>query len=223
VEASSTTTSCTTAGQMWYEYAGKNLLGACADIHRTSRNYQEPAVGTAAVPVWFDMCADTDTSLTFRTRPTRWGINHRADSGNPVYIGVPYGNLREPAWEHDRTTEVTAGLGLYFAQSYSISSWSLDATRIGQAPLNRREAGATAGENEANAVASALVNEGKPRPVFTGMIQDTPGCRYGVHWGLGDELSIDYLGKQYNVLVLGLDVECEAGRERIVPDMEVQE
>jgi hypothetical protein len=173
--------------------------------------------------VFYDLCADTNTTLTFRTRPTRWGLNRRADGGNPVYIGLPYGNLREPAWTYDRTNEVNAGLGLFFDQSYSSSTWVLDSTRIGEAPLNRREAAASAGENESKTVASLLVNEGKQKPTFTGFIQDTPGCRYGVHWQIGDELSVDYLGKQYNVMMLGVAVECEAGRERITPDMEVQE
>jgi hypothetical protein len=223
VEASSTTTSCTTAGQMWYEYGGKNLLDVCRDLNKASQTYMEPAIGTAAVPVWFDVCADTDTTLTFRTRPTRLGINHRADSGNPVYIGVAYGNLREPRWYYNRRGEVNAGLALYYAMSYSNSSWATDDTRIGEGPLNRREAAATASEGELGTIANALINEGKPKPEFSGFIQDTAGCRYGVHWDLGDELSVDYLEKQYNVLVTGIDVECASGRERIEPTMEVQE
>jgi hypothetical protein len=222
IESSATATSCTTAGQITTEMGGKNLLALCSELSAASKTFIAQG-STVAVPVYFDMCLDTDTSLTFRVRPTRWGMNHRADSGNPVYIGMPYGNLREPRREYDRTLEVNAGLGMYHAQSYSASAWALDSTRIGEAPLNRREAAASAGQDQCAAVGNILINEGKSKPQFSGMIQDTWGCRYGVHWGLGDELTVDYLGRQYNVMVVGLDVECKQGRERITPRMEVLE
>jgi hypothetical protein len=171
------------------------------------------------VPVYFDMCLDSETALTFRTFATRRGMNHRADSGQAVYIGMPYGNLKTPRWEHDRTREVNAGLGF---QHDGLSAWKTDAKRIGHAPMNRREGAATAGE-ELGVTADALINEGKPKPRFSGLIQDTPTNRYGVHWGLGDELSTDFLGEQYNVLVAGVNVEFYGGYEKLEPVMEVQE
>lgn len=223
IESSATATACATAGQMNVEHATKTLLQQFQEIHLTSKTFKEIDVGTAPVRVWYGFCLDTDTSLTFRVRATRWGQNRRADSGNALPIGVNYGNLRLPEYIEQSSGEITAGLGVYFAMAYSTASWALDQTRIGEAPLNRREAAATSSENEMGTVANELINEGKPVKEFKGIISDTPNCRYGVHWGLGDEFTIDYLGQQHNVIATGLRVQCARGRERIEPVMEVQD
>jgi hypothetical protein len=223
IESSATATACTTAGQMNVEHGGKLLLQQLQEMHLISLTYKQQDVGTAAVKVWYNLCADTDTTLTFRVRPTRWGMNHRSDSGSALPIGMSYGNLRVPEWNEVSSNEVNAGISLYYAMSYSSSSWALDQTRIDEAPLNRREAAATASDGDTGTVATQLINEGKPVKEFKGIIQDTPGCRYGVHWGDGDELTVDYLGLQYNVIVMGKRVECKRGRERIEPIMEVQD
>lgn len=219
VESSATATSCTTAGRIGAGNANKNLLAFLRELHNASATFKETNVGTAAVRVWFDMCLDGATALTFRTRPVRWGMNHRSDSGNHVPIGVSYGNLREPGWRLDRRREINTGYGsnpdIWWVDPWRQSAGASDA------PLNRREAAAVAG-NDPSAVAEAIINEGRCYPVFSGLIQDTAGCRYGVHWGLGDELSIDYLSKQYHVIVTGIKVSCSAGREKIEPTMEVQ-
>ena len=218
VESSATATSCAAANTLVYEYGGKNLLQALRELHEISKSYTYTA--GQQVPIFFDLCTDTDTTFTFRTFPNRRGMNHRSDSGQAVHIGMRYGNLSQPCWEEDRTKEVNAGLGLLYAGSYSASSWALDSARIGEAPLNRREACATTNE-DTGGVASGLVNAGRPHPRFSGKIQDTPTCRYGLHWDLGDELTADYLERQYNVRVTGISAIVYAGRERLEPTMEV--
>jgi hypothetical protein len=223
-EASATATSCTLAGKVSYNVAGVNLLELCRGLSELSRTFVADGA-TSAVPVYFDMCVDTPTTLTFRTRTTRWGMNRRADSGNPLAIGLSVGNLRIPAWRHDRMAEVTAGMGLYFApgdgDSYNNKAWALDTARIGEGPLNRREACAVG--SPPDTVAHTVLTDGEAKSEFTGMIQETAGCRYGVHWNMGDELTADFLRQQYNVMVMGVRVECEAGRESIEPIMEVME
>lgn len=223
-EASATATSCTLAGKVSYNVAGVNLLEVCRGLSELSRTFVADGA-TSAVPVYFDMCVDTPTTLTFRTRTTRWGMNRRADSGNPLAIGLAAGNLRLPAWRHDRMAEVTAGMGLYFApgdgDSYNNKAWALDTARIGEGPLNRREACAVG--SPPDTVAHTVLTDGEAKSEFTGMIQETAGCRYGVHWNMGDELTADFLRQQYNVMVMGVRVECEAGRESIEPIMEVME
>ena len=218
VESSATATSCNVDNLLFYEYGGKNLLRALQELHEISKSYT--FTPGQQVPIFFDLCMDTDTTFTFRTFPNRRGMNHRSDSGQAVHIGTRYGNLSVPRWQHDRTHEVNAGLGLLYAGSYSASSWSLDSARIGEAPLNRREAAASTGE-DAGGIASQLINDGKPKPRFSGKIQDTSTCRYGLHWGLGDELTIDYLEKQYNCRVTGISATVYSGRETLEPTMEV--
>jgi hypothetical protein len=90
----------------------------------------------------------------------------------------------------------------------------LDSTRIGQAPLNRREMGTTSSGQE-------LLNEGKPKPRFSGKIQSAPGSLYGLHWGLGDELTADYLDQQYNVRVLSVGATVVSGTEQMATTFEV--
>jgi hypothetical protein len=209
IESSATTTSCSTPLQWTHECGGKSLLRCCQEICSLSKS-----LGTTPVPIFFDMCTDSDVAFTFRTFANRRGINHRSDSGQAVHIGIRYGNLSMPRWQHDRTREINAVLTVRYAMSYSSAEWSLDDARIGQSPLNRREMGTTSSGQE-------LLNEGKPKPRFSGKIQSAPGSLYGLHWGLGDELTADYLDQQYNVRVLSVGAGVVGGREQMATTFEV--
>lgn len=224
IESSATATACGTAKHLEFDHRGRNLLEALQQLHHTSKTYMGVFgdLGTAAVRCWFNMCADSDTALTFRVRGTRWGVNHRADSANHVPLGVSFGNLREPEWRHDRQNEITAAMAISPTDWPAYWYWHTD--RDNDAPLNRREAFVwTDALEENDHDAHQLLNEGKSKPEFRGMVSDTPGCRYGVHWGLGDELTADHVGQQYNVIMTELRCQYAAGRERLEPVMEVQE
>jgi hypothetical protein len=219
IEDENTATSCTTAGQMGFTWGGKNLLRSLQEINKASLTYKENGVGTAAVPIFFDLCTDSDTAFTFRTFANRRGMNHRSDSGQAVHIGARYGNLTQPRWQHDRTGEVNAVLKVFQPGN---GGFVTDAFRIGEAPLNRREDAVILGD-DGGGEPEARLNEGKPKPRFSGKIQDTPTCRFGLHWDLGDELTVDYLEKQYNCRVTGVAGTMYAGREILEPTMEVLE
>jgi hypothetical protein len=205
IESSATTTSCTTSMPYNYEHGVKSVLRACQELSNISKT-----LGTTPVPIFFDMCTDSDVAFTFRTFANRRGINHRSDSGQAVHIGIRYGNLSMPRWQHDRTREINAAL----VMGYEGGGFTLDSTRIGQSPLNRREMGTTSSGQE-------LLNEGKPKPRFSGKIQSAPGSLYGLHWGLGDELTADYLDQQYNVRVLIVGADVVGGREQMATTFEV--
>jgi hypothetical protein len=214
IESSAIESACAAAGQVTYEYGGLNLLAVLKGLHNTSHTYG----GAAATPCYFDMSADAADRLTFRVFYGGW-MDASADSGRAVHIGTRYGNLVMPRWQYDRTREVNAVRGEgYWGSAWA--GWHIDYSRMNEAQLNRREGYCNAGE-DGGAAAAALVNEGKPWPRFSGKILSTPICQFGLHWGLGTGLSVDYLGRQYETRVTGVGATVYGGKEDMSATFEV--
>ncbi len=219
VESISTVTYCTTAGQMNAVVGGKNLLEALQEISESSKTYKALA-GTLAVPVYFNIDYNDWNSFTFRVRSNRIGSDHSSDSGQPVFVGLDYGNLQTPSLDMDRLKEITC---VYCARDRDVTN-SQDDNRIGLSSLNRRELGITSSDLESTnipALREATLNENKPKKVFAGKIIDAPGCLYGRDWGFGDELTVSYLGHQYDVMVKAISAEYGEDGERMSVVVEV--
>ena len=218
IEPSGTATQCGTAGMITWPSPGMNLLANLQGLSLASRGYVA-AGSTAAVPVYFDLMLHEPTKLTFRCVSPRLGIDHRWNAAIPVYFGVDYGNLVEPRWRFDRTHEVNAGVALFENQAGSDLSWAVGSAAT-EAPLNRRE-NSTWATDWLNGRAQQLVEEGTPKHEFTGKIKDTLGCRYGIHWGMGDEVSVVYLKQRYDVRIASVGAVCKSGAEHLTPEFEV--
>lgn len=162
-----------------------------------------------------EIVAPTESTLESRTYATQRGVDHRASSGQPVVFSESRGNLKDPVLTIDRTYEVTWALA--GGQGEGIlrqTASSLDATRIQASPLNRREVftentNATSSA-QLQAAADAAVWAGRPIQVLTADLVETPGCTRGIHFNLGDMVTIEHRGYT-------LDVRLDLIHEVVTP------
>ncbi len=221
VENVATTTYCTTAGTMPNVAVGTyGLLSILQEISESSKTYK----GTVAVPVYFNIDYTDWNILTFMAFANRIGNDHSSDSTNPVFVGLNFGNLQTPTMDVDRTNEITAVYSAFGSGSYR--EWALsEDDRRNLSPLNRRELAISfSGQDNTGGTGSreAKLNENKPKRNFSGRIVDAPGCLYGREWGHGDEITVSYLGQQYDVMVKAISAEYGEDGERISAVVEVQ-
>ena len=182
-------------------------------MSESCETYKEDDVGALGVPVYFNIDYDDWNVFTFRAYVNKIGLDHTQGSTTapPAFIGLSFCNLQTPSMDVDRMKEVTL---------VNFSHWTTkDSARIALSPLNRREAGITDPHTESR---NTLLNEGKPKNIFSGRIVDAPGCLYGREWGFGDLLTISYLGQQYSVMVKAISAEYDENAERMSVVVEVQ-
>lgn len=183
-------------------FAWRPLLNVCQDIADASR-----AAGTAVYFDWLPkMISANVMSWEFRTWINQRGIDHSSSSGQPVYFGKAWGNLVGPSLEYDFTEEVNyvyAG-GQGEGSDRNVNEVS-DSDRYGASVWNRREGFADARNESTDAGVTAKGNEaldkGNPKIAFSGEITESPSTQYGVHWGFGDKVIVEYRGTEYDALV----------------------
>lgn len=174
---------------------------------------------------WDIVCTQPPASgvfaLELQTFVNYRGLDHRAESLDPVLIGVDYGNLDEAEIDEDWTEEESyvrvGGKGEGVARVYASGS---DATRLGESPFNRREAFL----NFSNVADPATLADevdaglraGVPRPTYRGRIVETNQARFDLEWGYGDYLTAQVLGRSFDARVdaMVIDWRRDAG-ERI--------
>lgn len=183
------------------------------------------AAATAGTRVYFALVPLTAQTCEFRTWVNQPGV----DRTGTVLVGLEYGNLADPSLEHDAMDEISyvyaGGQGEGSARNIQVAQ---DAARIGASAIGRREAwaDATIADTDAGvqAEADAALEAGRPRRSFAGTLVETPGCRYGRDWGLGDRITAVYLGQQYACLVKAVTVKSTApDGEVITASLEVLE
>jgi hypothetical protein len=157
---------------------------------------------------------DTD-SLLFETY-TQWrGTDRTVGSGNDLIFSIGRGNLADAQLTVDRTEEITfvtaGGLGESTARIIQTAS---DDTRMAESPFNRREAFTeltnSADTSQILAIAQARLRAGRPKIALTGRIVETPGSVRGIHYDLGDFVTVELRNQQYNTR---LDVISETWGE----------
>lgn len=158
---------------------------------------------TAGTYLAAEIVAPTETTLDLRTYATQRGVDHRATSGQPIIFSPERGNLENPRLIIDHTDEATfiiAG-GSDTGVNRKIATAS-DTTRMGRSPFGRIErfvdmsnvSDLTQLQDEANAALRA----GRPRVTFTGDLIETLATTRGIHFDLGDIVTVAYRGKQYD-------------------------
>lgn len=192
----------------------RNLLTTFDDIAENARG-DGTRVYYAMVPV---------NSDEFQLRT--WINQPGQDLTDKVIFSQERGNLDSPELVYDYSQEVTVvyagGLGRGTARTLAIVT---DTDRIYTSIFNRREVFKDArNADDLNSV----IDEGKTRMIeglpfmrFTGDIRSTPSTRYGVDWNLGDRISVNYKGQQFEATVNKVRVRVDRnGREDITAKVE---
>jgi hypothetical protein len=204
-------------------FAYRNVLDVCKDLATISQE--------AGTDLYFDVVPGYASSgtLTFelRTYTGQRGTDRTADGGNPLYFGRTWGNMANMVYQELYDNEVTyvyaggqgEGDGRNIEQVY-------DTPRMTASVWNRCEDFADARNEETDAGVQAagnrLLEDRKPRTLFSGDILDMPGSQYGLDWYFGDRVTCEYVGKQFDGAVNAITITLDgSGNETITARVEV--
>jgi len=180
------------------------------------------AAATKGTRVYFALEPRPDATCLFRTWVGQPGSDRTYPGGNnPVLVGLEYGNLLEPALEHDATAEenyiYAGGVGEGDVRTIQVAS---SAARIGVSAVGRREGWVDATNADTDAgvesEAEAALEERKAVDRFSGTLIEIPACIYGRDWGLGDRVTATYRGQTHDCLVKTVTVHITAAQGAVV-------
>lgn len=159
---------------------------------------------TAGTYLAAEIVAPADDLLELRTYTGQRGRDRRASSDKPVILSEERGNLENARLVVDWTEEVTFAIaGGQGEGTNRLIAAASDAARMGESPFGRIEdfvdmsnvADATQLQDDAD----AAVRNGRARITFTGRLVDTPKTTRGIHYDLGDIVTAEFEGQQFDV------------------------
>lgn len=166
-----------------------------------------------------EIVAVGQSDLELRTYTAQRGVDRRASSGQPLIFARARGNVENVILTVDRTNEITfATAGGGGEETARATSSAIDATRAGESPFNRIEDFAedtnTLDTTTLTGIASAKIREGKPRISASGDLVETAFCSRGVHFDLGDYVTFEARGNQYDVRIDTIGITISGGEQR---------
>lgn len=220
------------------DFADKNVFDLCKDLVSTAEQYHlDNSVNRR---IHFDVVPmDVSGSSTASGSPLGWEFQTFADlrggdRTNGIRFSLENENITQPNFFIDHLDEVTAaiirGNGSGEAQQTEIV---LDSVRASASRWNRVEKSISA-SNEASVTAlqdagRVELGKGIPKEKLNVTIlnargsRDVPRSLYGVDWDLGDLLSVDYAGQNFDVELKVVFVSVnENGEEEITGRSDVQ-
>jgi hypothetical protein len=152
---------------------------------------------------------NTHFGLEFRTYLNLRGVDRGLGTNFPVLLP---GNLcfTEIEMDNDREKETTWVYASGFGDNAARTTFGYaDPIRRYLHPYNLREEWVDAGQDMTGEVAAAKsakkLREGKPILRFRGTFTPNPCATYGVDFGLGDRLAVEFWGQLYSVILEGFD------------------
>jgi hypothetical protein len=144
----------------------------------------------------FDIVRLTSSMVEFRTYVNQRGVDHSKGSLSPLLFGAKYGNLTNDDYLDDSSEEATfiyaGGKGEDAAR---VVEDAQDDARIGVSPFGRIEYFIDARETDVAAdvkdEAEAELRKRVPKRIISGKVADIDGCRYGLHYKMGDKVTVE--------------------------------
>lgn len=169
----------------------------------------------------FDVVMSTPSSSQFRTYAGQRGVDRRYTGGQdqPLF-GPDYGNVAAASLDYDYSEEATSvyagGQGLESSRAIGTAT---DATRIAASPLNLLEyftdARMTEDATQLADEADAALRERRPRKTFQATLVQTPAATYGLHYGFGDYLTVQFRGQSIDCRLDSVLVKATEQNEQI--------
>jgi hypothetical protein len=196
-------------------FAWRNALTVCQEISDMSLKDE--------VPIYFDLFSYDLMNLHFRTCAHMIGDDRRPFTGNPIFIGEQYGNLKNATTEWITSEEATViYAGGQGEEADRVIKIAQDLDRIAlSAPYGRIERfkDARNDENEDNIQKQAeeALNEAKPFVKVRGTLSETAGSKYDVHYNWGDFVTVESYGVSLDCMIkeVGLTYDANTGMESI--------
>lgn len=193
-------------------FAWQNVLSTLQAISRDA--------ATALSPIYFDI-VQTDTNVyAFRTYAGVRGVD-RSSGAALLIVSAERGSLGGTVevttdWSQTATTVVAGGQGQDAAR---VINFAYDTTRIGQSPWGNRELfidrTQLSDTGSLLAEAQAELRRRRPQKILSGTIQSVSGAVYGLDWGFGDKLLVEYEHDAFTARVDSVTVSLQQGVEKI--------
>ena len=169
----------------------------------------------------------TVNTWTFVTSTLQPGTD-RTSGAATVTVSESMGNIDNPVLTRDYTDEATyvlaGGQGDLSQRAQVIVE---DATRSGRSRWGLRERFRDARNAETSAALTSAANQelaaGRPRLSLRCNVRNTPTSRYGIDWGFGDRVIVEYGGYRGEGVISALHVMDNNGAERIEARIEVDD
>lgn len=164
--------------------------------------------------------SSASTQYTFRT-----GVGYLGqDLSGKQTFSESRGNLAEGVWEFDAENEITYAVAGGKGQGIARLLHSrYDEQRFHASPWNRCEAFkdmTTASLNELPQISAELLESGRPVESIGGTILDTPYCRLGVEYRIGDKVSAVVEGRYYEPIISDVVLKLDSGAEQRIIQLE---
>lgn len=176
----------------------RRLLDVCVDLANAST--------TAGTYLTFEIIAPAENTLELRTYTTLRGVDHRASTSDPVILSTLRGNLENAHvitdYSEAATFIIAGGQG---EEDLRLIGTAFDSTRAGASPFGRierfRDASNVAAQAAVDDEADSGLRAARPLIYVTGDLVETPGLMRGIDFELGDMVTVEQGGQQYDVRI----------------------
>ena len=205
--------------------AGTSVRKGCAwaGLFPTLREIYENSQGASGTAYFGVVPLGEGYGMEFRTKVNQWGQDHRHPGGvdGAVVFAISRGNMDQVEQTYESDAEATYVYGLGEGQRENrIQLYSTSVARVSQSVINRRE---RAYENsglpdtaDLQQETGAKLHELESVESFTFSPKSIEGCQLGVHWDLGDRVTVTDLDNQpRDVHIAGKEVRVDEAGELV--------
>jgi hypothetical protein len=158
-------------------------------------------------------------SLEVRTYVNQRGVDRRYGTSQPLIFSEERGNIENVTVRESHRTEATVvicgGSGQGSDRSIQVA---IDAARLAASPLNRRELFIEQTDSNDTAVllakADAALRNNAPTVVIEGDLINVPTATRGIHYNLGDLVTVQHRAGSFDVRLETLTVRIAGGEIR---------
>jgi len=190
------------------EAAWRNLFDVCAEIANWST--------LSGTYLTFECISPREGYLEFRQYTGQRGVDRRASTSTPLILSVETGTIENAVLTEDWTNEktfVTAG-GAGDGQLRAVGS-NDDYVRLQDSWFGRiesfYEASNQASTTALDQIAGSQLNLWRGVRTLSGDLIETPAATRGIHYDLGDYVTIRHRGVQYDVRLDTIQVSVGGG------------
>lgn len=178
--------------------AWRNVASALEDI--------SAAAESEGTPVYYSIVPTSATTFEFCTWIDQPGLDRTTSGANPLLVGTAYGNLDNASLDVDYES---AASFIYACGQGTEDERTVvevyDPGAITASPFGRAERLADARNSrtvlQVEATGRSALIDAQVRQRFTGLLLDVPGCRLGIDWNLGDRVTAEFAGQEFDCLI----------------------
>ena len=196
--------------------AGASIAKACAwrNLHEVATELAQAST-SAGTYCTFEIVAPTESTLELRTVAGQRGVDRRASSGQPIVFAPESGSLENARLVEDWSEQVTyayvggAGEGQWRQINYTYYT-----AQVSDVPFGRIESFTdhtnTADLTTLIALSEAEVFAHRGKITLAGDLIDTPRATRGLHYDLGDLVTVALRGLSYDMRLDTIHVQADA-------------